>query len=319
MSKLKLPLGVFTEYKTKSYISLTSFLITITLFNGFLLYFTIFRDYVLSDTLRALLIDIALLSPVLFFPKKVAKVYLFLVLFLVVLSSLINVLHIVLYKNFISFWAIQVLFETTNSEAGEFVRDFFDFKLLLAWFASIFIPISVFKLVKKKSLKVARSKVFPCVIIFYSLIILFVFFSKGEKFYNSHYMCLNVWSINKYLGEEKIVESASVQKIESDLGQLEQKLDRINLVVIVGEAANRNHMGCYGYKRQTTPKLDSLLKNDKSLLKFNNVISSATHTVPSLKNGLMFANTEFSQPYVSIVDALNSCGFKTYHPTICCG
>ncbi len=310
--KFRFSLYNFPEIKIEKYICFTSFLIVISLFNGFLLYFLTFRDYVLSDTLRALLIDFSLFSPVLFLPKKLAKLYISLVLSFAVISSLINVLHIILYKNFISFWAIQAIFETTNKEAGEFTEDFLSFKLLFTWFMSVLIPILVFKFAKKNFLKIAKVKLLPYFLLLFSAIILFVSVTKGVKFYNSHYMCLNIWSINKYLGEERVVVPPSEEKIKKDLGRLNIDFDKINLVVIVGEAANRNHMSSYGYPRKTTPRLNSLLGEDKNLLKFNDVISSATHTVPSLKNGLMFTQKRFSEPYVSVVDALNHCRFKTF-------
>ncbi len=310
--KFRLSLYNFPEIKVEKYIYFTSFLITLTLFNGLLLYFLTFRDYVLSDTLRALLLDFSLLSPVFFLPKRLSNFFIYVVLFIAVISSLINVLHIVLYKNFISFWAIQAIFETTNKEAGEFVEDFLSFKLLFTWCMSVLIPFLVFKFAKNNFFKIAKFRLLPYFLTFFSVVILLVSIVKGGKFYNSHYMCLNVYSINKYFGEERVVVAPSEEKIRKDLGQLSTNFEKVNLVVIVGEAVNRNHMSCYGYTRNTTPRLSSLLGKDKNLLKFNDVISSATHTVPSLKNGLMFTQKRFSEPYVSVVDVFNQCGFKTF-------
>ena len=50
-------------------------------------------------------------------------------------------------------------------------------------------------------------------------------------------------------------------------------------VFIVGESANRNHLSLYGYKRNTTPKLEAMRDE---LVVFEDVISPDTHTIPSL-------------------------------------
>ncbi len=302
----------FSEERIQDYVNYTVCLIALTLYNGLLLYFLIFRDYVLSDMARALLIDIALLSPILFFSRKISKLYIIFVFILAFISSLINVLHIVFYRNFISFWAIQAIFETTGKEAKEFTSDFFSFKLICSWLFSLILPYICFKSVKRYSKKLSKKMIFPYIVTIFSLIILIVSLSKGKKFYNSHYLCLNLWSLNKYFGEEKVIEIPSYEKITYDLGNLNSRFDKINLVVIVGEAANRNHMSCYGYLRNTTPKINELLKKDENFLKFCDVISSATHTVPALKNSLMFTNKQFDKPYVSIIDVLNNCNFKTF-------
>jgi heptose-I-phosphate ethanolaminephosphotransferase len=85
-------------------------------------------------------------------------------------------------------------------------------------------------------------------------------------------------------------------------------------VVVIGESLNKKHMSLYGYQRKTTPQLDSLLA-DSSILVFNNIFSSNTHTVPVLTKALTEANQFNQQPYYeskSIIDVLNKSGFDTH-------
>ena len=56
-------------------------------------------------------------------------------------------------------------------------------------------------------------------------------------------------------------------------------------VFIVGESANRNHFSLYGYKRNTTPRLEAMRDE---LVIFDDVISPDTHTIPSLRKVLLF-------------------------------
>jgi heptose-I-phosphate ethanolaminephosphotransferase len=82
-------------------------------------------------------------------------------------------------------------------------------------------------------------------------------------------------------------------------------------VVILGESFTRRHMSLYGYKRKTSPLLDSM---GGRLMVFTNVIASELQTSPSLKKVLTFSNENpeyfFRKP--SIIDLFNSLHFSTY-------
>lgn len=83
-------------------------------------------------------------------------------------------------------------------------------------------------------------------------------------------------------------------------------------MIVIGESVNRNHLGLYGYERNTTPCLDSM---KKELFVYSNVVSPAIQTLLSLKQVLTFANYEnmnlFKQE-ASIVEILNGAGYKTF-------
>jgi heptose-I-phosphate ethanolaminephosphotransferase len=83
-------------------------------------------------------------------------------------------------------------------------------------------------------------------------------------------------------------------------------------VVIIGESTNRNHMGLYGYERNTTPHLSSM---ENELYVFQNVVSTAADTVASLKdvltfNGHLLNGKAFMEG--NIIQYIKKAGYKTY-------
>lgn len=85
-------------------------------------------------------------------------------------------------------------------------------------------------------------------------------------------------------------------------------------VVVIGESANRNHMGLYGYHRDTTPLLDSLHAAGE-LLRFTNAFSTHTHTVLVLPKALTAASQRNDAPLVeapSVLDVARAAGIQTH-------
>lgn len=83
-------------------------------------------------------------------------------------------------------------------------------------------------------------------------------------------------------------------------------------VVIIGESLSTEHMGIYGYCRNTTPQLCAL-KSELDI--FTDVVTCDTHTIGVLKKVLTFADHDHPDWYImkpSIVEVFNSAGFETY-------
>ena len=85
-------------------------------------------------------------------------------------------------------------------------------------------------------------------------------------------------------------------------------------VLVIGESETREHMGVYGYKRNTTPWLNELSK-EKNTLVFSKAFSNHTHTVPALtyalseKNQYNHLNLDDAN---SIIEIAKAAGMKTY-------
>ena len=87
---------------------------------------------------------------------------------------------------------------------------------------------------------------------------------------------------------------------------------RQTLVVIIGESANAQHFGCYGYARATTEFTDRL---GNEMIRVPHVRSPFAQTIPSLEKVLTFADNEHADLIYakgSVIDFFNDAGFKTF-------
>lgn len=83
-------------------------------------------------------------------------------------------------------------------------------------------------------------------------------------------------------------------------------------ILIIGESLTRNHMGLYGYHRNTTPQLSAL---GDELVVYSDAISSHAQTQASLRVALTAASAEQGDEYreaLSIIDLANLAGYKTW-------
>ncbi|TBR15738.1 hypothetical protein EPO66_05550 [bacterium] len=79
-----------------------------------------------------------------------------------------------------------------------------------------------------------------------------------------------------------------------------------NIILISVDALRPDHLGCYGYKRNTSPHIDSLAQNGTI---FTQAISSATFTTASLIS--ILASHVFKYNMLDIVSCMNEVSKKT--------
>ena len=88
----------------------------------------------------------------------------------------------------------------------------------------------------------------------------------------------------------------------------------LKVVVILGESARADFMSAYGYERPTTPWLDSISKNSKDVVLFNDVCSSASNTILSCQRIFTYWNNAPGQQWYNFPDLTNTlahCGYYT--------
>jgi glucan phosphoethanolaminetransferase (alkaline phosphatase superfamily) len=84
----------------------------------------------------------------------------------------------------------------------------------------------------------------------------------------------------------------------------------LTIIVVVGESTTRNHMGLYGYCRDTTP---ILTRNAESLFVFRDAISEVPMTVFALSNGFRVSlDAVHGKSDQSVFDVFNAAAFHTY-------
>lgn len=87
-----------------------------------------------------------------------------------------------------------------------------------------------------------------------------------------------------------------------------------NVVFILGESTNRNHMHLYGYYLPNTPNLDDMAARGEISV-FRDVVSPHSTTVAVLSKLFTFCNHESEKPwyeYDNLIDIMNSAGYKTH-------
>ena len=275
------------------------------------------RWFPISDMLRALLLDSLLTLPVMFLPGMLATGVLVLSFVPFFAATLSNVVHILLYHAPISTFAIQSIFETTSNEAREFATDFFSIPNALILMVVFVIPL--FLLVKavrarkrfsRPSLQWCVLALILCTPIAYSAV------RKGPRLLASHGVYQFCTTLCRYTDEIRAVDTVRSERQNLSLAPVafldgDPAMPR-TYVFIVGESANRNHLSLYGYKRNTTPKLEAMRDE---LVVFEDVISPDTHTIPSLRKVLLFSELQKGDTILtspSVLTLLNSAGFTTY-------
>ena len=82
-------------------------------------------------------------------------------------------------------------------------------------------------------------------------------------------------------------------------------------IIVIGESANKEHLGYYGYKRATTPFSSQKI----SPYIFKNVTSAYTSTMLSLRDTLTFAHKNFTSQGLkqgSLINIFNQANFKSF-------
>jgi heptose-I-phosphate ethanolaminephosphotransferase len=83
------------------------------------------------------------------------------------------------------------------------------------------------------------------------------------------------------------------------------------LVLVISESINRQHLGIYGYPRQTSPKLNQKLAADPERLKmFSHAWSVDASTVPALQNFFYFGQQEGQKQHLLALAA--AAGYQTW-------
>lgn len=131
---------------------------------------------------------------------------------------------------------------------------------------------------------------------------------------------------NQYLPIQRAYASAQValknieayntlsSKVNDKIVLTENKGKIKNVVFILGESTNRNHMGVYGYSLPNTPNLQKLKEAGDAFV-FNDVISPHSTTVASLSKLFTFCNYESEKDwydYINLIDVMNEAGYKTF-------
>ena len=102
-------------------------------------------------------------------------------------------------------------------------------------------------------------------------------------------------------------------KVSSDIQLTENNSKIQNIVFILGESTNRNHMHLYGYNLPNTPNFDAM-KQKGEIAAFTDCVSPHSTTVAVLSELFTFCDRESDKDwyeYNNLIDVMNAAGYKT--------
>ncbi|HGN1705979.1 TPA: phosphoethanolamine transferase CptA [Providencia rettgeri] len=314
-----------------SWLSLLWLLIYFWYFSSLLQLYVLITGQSNSIGLRdSLLYSSLWLIPAFLFPKKI-KLVAGLIGIILWLSSVVALAYFVVYGHQISQSVMFVMFETNTNEAGEFLKQYFSFKVLGVIIA--YTLVAIFLWTRLKPVVLPKSGRIGISLLI--LIILFgvPYYNKGIKqdrplanvasYVNSKLAYAAPWQFvsGYFLYKNQLANMEELIHDNSKIPPLENFVDANGntprtFVLVIGESTSRDRMSLYGYKRPTTPELDELAKDyPNNLSVFNDVVTSRPYTIEALQQILTFATQtepELFNSRPSIMNMMKQAGFKTF-------
>lgn len=201
--------------------------------------------------------------------------------------------------------AVHAILQTNNDEAIDFFLEFISIKAILFF---IFVSLLLFYISiwhKKNDIKDSKKSLIG-VLIAILLVLSFVYAKNTRlpKFFTNAYNQY-ISELNEFKELQNKRKTDPINASKSEAGE--------TYIFIIGESHNKNHMQIYGYPRETTPRLKEFLDKNE-IVKFDNIYSNHTHTMPVLSLALTEASQYNNKSYfdsASIVEVLNASGFET--------
>lgn len=228
------------------------------------------------------------------------------------LTMIFETLYYLLFKVFISSSTLYLLFDTNSIESQEFLQSYIGEFEVFSALVLIAVSLFCFKKINHQyqSFEQFSWKLSLKVVVLIGVVCVYLKWSTNIV-YNLPY--LTIKSIAEY---SKISKNLEVYTdLQTDLfkdatSTLSNQKEGV-YVLIIGESTARSHMGLYGYKRQTTPNLNTI---SNLLWTYKNVISPNAHTIESVTKMLTLGNYESPGDIWngSLIQLANEAGFKTF-------
>lgn len=226
-------------------------------------------------------------------------------LFIIPLSFIIYALN---YDTKITKDILYAVFQSNSDESLEYISDFIALKwIALFTIVPIVIGLLLLKQEVKETIKIDKYLLISIIVTLFAVVPSQILELRLPKFV--------IDGFERYQRELKLFRDVQIKRKAGEIQFTANKNEAgETYIVVIGESLNKNHMGLYGYLRNTTPNL-SKINADNELLVFQNAYASHTHTVPTLSLSLTEANQMNKKTYynsLSIIDILNKADVETY-------
>lgn len=203
----------------------------------------------------------------------------------------------------------MAILQTNLSEATNYIDDHLSYMGLLGLFIIFSFIIFVGKYTSSLKLCDKNKKLKIMLVVFVILNILFLYRTR-ENIVNNIIYDTKVYaaSYDNYLKSKE-----KRQKLLQHMPGINSNTDKGIYVLVIGESETRDHMGAYGYSRDTTPWLSSQ-KDNPDFIILNQAWSCAADTVSALTYALtaknQYNNINLDEAY-SLIDIANAAGYDT--------
>lgn len=223
------------------------------------------------------------------------------------------------YKALIGAGIINALLETNFQEAVEFGKMYIGLSGIASILAAVIVAILLWRYCSLSRIKISRRQQNRLIFVSLSLSILATgrMFTTYEPLFERGSLSLPIQRV--YASTQIAMKNIDAyqdlaSRISSDIKLTENNSKIPQIVFILGEATNRNHMHLYGYDLPNTPNLDAL--NDKNeLAVFRDCISPHSTTVAVLRVLFSFCDYESDKEwyeYPNLIDVMQAAGYKTF-------
>jgi len=275
---------------------------------------------VMSLTFTGLLTAIAVtfITKWLFVPKA-SKIIRRILVGIMFVAFVIEAFVLYQYNALLGIGTVNSLFETNPEESAEFVKTFVGFGGLGLALA---IVVVLYLLVKYKPWKKAQIDAMS------QKVLAGIVFTVSAAY--AIYMCCaypgimfggdDLTPLTRLMGatntawKNHVAYQELVAKLDEHIELTKNDGKITNIVFILGESTNRNHMHLYGYNLPNTPNLDAMAQKGE-IVYFRDVVSAHSTTVASLSKIFTFCNHEAPKPwfeYNNLIDIMNAAGYKTH-------
>ena len=222
------------------------------------------------------------------------------------------------YKALIGAGIVNSLLETNSREALEFCNMYFGVAEIigLLFLIGLFVAIKKYNLIShlRFSRRVQRKIIFGIlgVSLLYTVRMFVVY---TDFFYSEPLLPMQRGYASAEVAYKNMEAYHTLtSKLNTDIAITENKSKIRNIVFILGESTNRNHMHLYGYNVPNTPNLDALkAKNELSI--FTDCVSPHSTTIAVLSKLFTFCDYESDKDwyeYNNLIDVMNAAGYKTF-------
>ncbi len=262
---------------------------------------------------QAMRINFVFIAPLFFLPGKIGKIFFGIITSVLSLCALAVV---ILYKKFrleIGGDSYFVIANSNPSETHEFLISLLSGFNIFAAVTSMLFALFCIVIFSRCKWKITYLHIITGIIMLLPLSITILRHhsntQKMQKVFSRNSLSKFILEYNTFQSQYGNIYKNLTEKPDLPSG-LKALHKNIAGIIVIGESANRNHLGIYGYPRNTTP---NLLRRKDSILAFSNVISATVQTPTAIR--YLLTDELLSSPGIinfSLPDLLNAAGFKTH-------